>query len=156
MSTLQSILKPTSIVVAQNVNYTVPAGRIAKVNVSMAVSNAFYINPGPSVSSSTYSAGNNAAAVTKQLTLRAGDVVSSTRSTGAGTTNVGAGVSNVNVTRVAVASISLLINGANSSLIQVQGAGGGRFSNGNSFASESALTSIGSADVGLVVEEYLE
>jgi hypothetical protein len=145
MSTLQSILKPTSIVVGQNVNYTVPAGRIAKVSLNLNASCSCYAaglinNPLPGTD------GDNSSDT--ELILRAGDVVSSTRTTGAGTTN---GVANQVTTRVAEASSILLINGVASKIVSARAT----VSLQNS-ATTFPIVSTGRADIGFVAEEYLE
>ena len=84
MTTLFQIQKPEAIVVGQNVNYTVPAGRVAKVAVCLSCSASTRFSPGPTVSvSNPFAAGSNSNSISEVLTLRAGDVLSSSRVTGA-------------------------------------------------------------------------
>ena len=154
MATLQTILKPIEITVGQNVNYTVPVGRIARFNYTMNL-NADVVPVGL-VGSTVFNNGNNSKIESGSLILRAGDIISSTRSTGAGTTNTtGSGVA-IMLTRTAVASVTLLINTVASKLINIAVSCTRLINAGDNGSSVAAITSTGAADLSFVIEEYLE
>jgi hypothetical protein len=151
MTTLFQIQKPENVVVGLNVNYTVPAGMVAKVAALISVSNyasqtAEGLNTDLPIQ--TGSAASDSQKI--EMVLRAGDILSSTRTTGSTSGTVSF---DTFFNRSSVAICTLLVNAANSCTVRAPASISGTVP-GSSGNATFAVT--GTADMGFVAEEYFE
>lgn len=149
MSTLQSILKPTSIARGLNVNYTVPVGRISLVTVFLDVSSATRVD-GRDMARLAVNASANS--LSGKLTLMAGDVLSSTRATGAGSISM---PYNNDAVKDSVATCVVNVN-ASACLSCSANSNGWGVNSSSSSAATGYVQSTGSSNFSFVAEEYLE
>lgn len=153
MSTFSPIQKPESVVVGQNVNYTVPAGRVARVSITADVDMRTAMSDAAAnalqSASSQFGSSNHDA---KTVTLRAGDILSSTRTTGS-TSVAGDNGGSRHRAVASSASVSVTINAVTAFSVVTSGGGAGTQSSG---ASGTLITLTGTANMGFVAEEYFE
>lgn len=154
MATVTNILTPASVVVGQNVNYTVPTGRVAVINLTNMVTHFYSSSGGTTSFTSTNELPYPCLSESFKFTLRAGDILSSTRVTGSGA--VGSSMpqaTNVFIAGGTTTSITTLINGNNAFLTKVSSMAA-VFATNTSLSAFQPITATGSADVTFVNEEY--
>jgi hypothetical protein len=140
MSTLQSILKPDNVTQGLNVAYTVPAGKVARVKAVLNASSGAQSTQ-PAGSSSTVAAGTGGAnSANVDMVLRAGDVLSSSR-TAASASGTTAAIASTSTT-------TMTVNGNNSCQVTSTSQMGGH--------PNSTQSITGTASFGWIAEEYPE
>lgn len=149
MATFNGLQRPDSMTVGLNISYTVPVGKISRVTATLSAYCTTYrssFNNEDSTGSQTANASANS--LTGSFILGAGDILSSTRVTGAGNTSV---ANNTFGSRAAEASSILTINGTNSLAVRAA-ASMGIMTSTAGFS--DTITSSGAADASFIAEEY--
>jgi len=151
MSTIPMIQKPVGVTVGQNVSYTVPEDRIARVTCTLSVTNQAYVTPNTTNAGTQNLTGNaNSVTETAQLILRAGDILSSNRSTESGTSAVSGGAFGFRATQ---SYCILLVNTLSS--LTVRAAASLSIKDGGSSGSLT-INTVGVSDMSFFAEEYYE
>jgi len=149
MATLNGVLVPDNIVVGLNVSYTVPAGKVALVRATLSATNVGSVTSNYGSTSEYPAVTGNSSTGNVDLTLRAGDIISSVRTTGTGSTN---NTSNVMASRVASCTTVMTVNGSNACSVNASASA----SNHNTSPGAGVVTNTttGVADFGFFAEEY--
>lgn len=141
-----TINRPDSYTYGQNVNYTVPEGKIARVSLWATV-NVGHIHTNSSTSNQTFSHSNATDSQEASVILESGDILSSTRTAASGSTTINA---NSNTSRNQVSTVDILVN-ANICL-SITARGSSVVCNDS--AGTGSITSSGTAEMGFIAEEY--
>jgi len=146
MTTFNGLQRPDNIAVGQNISYTVPKGKIAKVKANLCAT--AYGRGTVGVQTGLTSNGMGVSE-SLEMVLVEGDILSSTRVT-ASATNTVSGSSSGDLTASSTSSVTMTVNSSNSLVVVANG----HVSMAYSGTAIHTVNVTGSSNFGFFAEEY--